>query len=42
MITVRTEFGFDPKYDWILAQQAQTMNLERVSERTNSIPEERP
>ena len=27
MDNVRTEFGLDLKYDWILAQQAQTMNL---------------
>ena len=38
---VRTKFGSDPKQDWILAQQAQTMNLQRVGERTSSIPEER-
>ena len=24
---VRTSFGFDPKQDWVLAQQAQTINL---------------
>ena len=24
---VRTNFGFDPKQDWILAQQDQTINL---------------
>ena len=24
---VRTSFGLDPKQDWVLAQQAQTINL---------------
>ena len=26
-IIIRTSFGLDPKQDWILAQQAQTINL---------------
>ena len=24
---VRTSFGLDPKHDWVLTQQAQTINL---------------
>ena len=27
IITVRTNFGLDPKQDWVLAQQAQIKNL---------------
>ena len=38
---VRTEIGLDLVQDWILAQQAQTMNLLSVGERISSIPEER-
>ena len=26
-VIVRTNFGLDPKHDWILAQQAQIINL---------------
>ena len=39
---VRTEFGLDPVQDWVQAQQAQTMNLQSVGERTSSTPKDRP
>ena len=38
---VRTEMGLGPKYDWVLAQAAQTINLQSVDERTRSTPEEK-
>ena len=41
MSVVRIEFGLNPVQDWVLTQQAQTMNLQSVGERTSSIPEER-
>ena len=38
---VRTNFGLDPKQDWVLAQQARTINLLSVGERTSLNVEKR-
>ena len=38
---VRTNFGLDPKQDWVLAQQAQTINLLSMGERTSLNVEKR-
>ena len=38
---VRTSFGLDPKQNWVLAQQAQTINLQSVGKKTNQNLEKR-
>ena len=41
LVIVRTSFGLDPKQDWVLALQAQTINLQSVGKRISLILKKR-